>query len=92
MQLCFVRAGTHTPRLGLGLLMIYWFCMSMVLLNWCSPGAPPCLLAACSAAWSAGEGCAPTVCTDTAACWSWFSNSARYTAQPLQSCVTRGVR
>jgi len=40
-----VRAGTHTPRLGLGLLMIYWFCMSMVLLNWCPPGASPCPLA-----------------------------------------------
>ena len=27
-------AGTHVPGVGLGLLLVYWFAMSMVLLNW----------------------------------------------------------
>ena len=27
-------AGTHVPGIGLGLLLVYWFAMSMVLLNW----------------------------------------------------------
>lgn len=27
-------AGTHVSIVGLGLLLVYWFAMSMVLLNW----------------------------------------------------------
>ena len=32
--------GTHIPGIGLGLLLVYWFTMSMVLLNWCGPLLP----------------------------------------------------